>query len=132
MQQQISTPPARPPAPARPVHPAQPRAYVAIVREVNRTRSRAQRLLKTVGGFLAEGAVQDALDAEQRLRAWLDTDEGRTYTLAVRAYNAEVLEYRRWHAAEQQAKQNEQQRQEVRAGMCQKCWTIHRPEVECE
>lgn len=124
MQQQTSLPP-------RPVVPAQPDAYRRLVRDLNDARRNLTR--SRAGSIELETLLlRDALRAEQRIKDWLATPEGLEFTRAVRAYNEAVLEYRRVKAAVEQAEENEQQRQAIRAAMCQKCWTVHRPEVECE
>lgn len=124
MQQQTTLPP-------RPVAPAQPDAYRRLVRDLDQARRNLSRA--RAGSIVHETILlKDALDAERAVKDWLATPEGVEFTRAVRAYNEAVLEYRRAKQAAEQAEQNNQERQAIRAAMCQKCWTVHRPEVECD
>lgn len=116
--------------PPQPVPPAQPDGYRALIREVNAARANLKKS-RAAGIDLGTLLFDDIIRAERKVARWYATDEGLAYQRAVREYNAAVLEWRRTRAAIEQAQQNAQQRQKVRAAMCQKCWTVHRPEVEC-
>lgn len=116
--------------PTKPELPRQPIEYRNLIAEINRAQRSVNRSL-AAGLDFGTLFIDDVVRAEQRLQRWFATDAGLEWQRVVREYNQRVREYGAALAASRQATLNAQERQKVRAAMCQKCFTVHRPEVEC-
>jgi hypothetical protein len=115
---------------ARPTPPSQPEDLRWMITEHNQLMKTMNNAIKYARQFPTSDEFRSSLwtdirAAQQMIKDWYCTDEGRAYSLAVSAYNEQAAQWNAQVKRDRQMRRNTAETTKIRSAACQRCFATH-------